>query len=200
MHPAAMQSVTTHSPVASQDREGIPVFSVVIVFEDFNTGKRAKRAYDFLVANLTREWRVISHMWKFEVLGIPELREMAANDAAIANLIIVSSRGDRELPADVKDWIEMWQGDKGEPVALVALFDQPPELAEHAQTTQAYLERVAKRERMEFFTWPEVGLAQQSRRGSLVPYRRPGVSGGPLLPPVVVEPRDASFSHWSTSD
>ena len=33
-------------------------------------------------------------MWKFEVLSIPELREIAAKDAAMANLIIVSSRGD----------------------------------------------------------------------------------------------------------
>jgi hypothetical protein len=155
-----MQSVTTHSPVASQNREGIPVFSVVLVFEDFNTGKRAKRAYDFLVGNLTQEWRVISQMWKFEVLSIPELREMAASDAARANLIIVSCRGDRELPVEVKDWIEMWQSDKGEPVALVALFDRPPEQAEHAQATQAYLEHVAKRGRMEFFTWPQ-GLPEQ---------------------------------------
>ena len=93
-----MQSVTTQSPAALSDREDIPVFRVVLVFEDFNTGRRAKEAYDFLVANLTHEWQVTSEMWKFELLSSPELRKMAAKDAAVANLVIVSSRGDRELP------------------------------------------------------------------------------------------------------
>src|ERR1035441_10386171 len=106
-HSAAMQSVATHPPLASLDSENVPVFSVVIAFEDFETGRQAKRAYDFLVANLSHEWQVTSQMWKFELLSIPELREMAASDAASAKLIIISSRGDRELPAHVKEWIEL---------------------------------------------------------------------------------------------
>ena len=192
-----MQSVATDTPAASSNRQGAPAFGVVLVFEDFNTGKRAKRAYDFLAASLTQEWQVISQMWKFEVLSIPELREMAAKDAAMANLIIVSSRGDRELPAHVKDWIEMWLGYRGDAVALVALFDSPPEQAEHAQATQTYLEGVAKRGQMEFFTWPEVALGEQSGRRSLVPGHRSEMPGGLLLPPVVVAPPEAGFSHWS---
>jgi hypothetical protein len=167
-----MQSAAFHPPVASSEREGIPVFSVVIVYEDFRTGKQAKRACDFLEENLSHEWRVTSQMWKFEVLSIPELREIAAKDAAMANLIIVSSRGDDELPADVKDWIEMWRGYEDGAVALVALFDHPPERAEHAHATHAYLESVAKGGRMEFFAWPEVGATRRAGPGDLVLYRR----------------------------
>jgi hypothetical protein len=190
-----MQSAAIQPPVVSTSREGAPVFSVVLVFEDFSTGKRAKRAYDFLAANLTHEWHVVSQMWKFEVLSIPELREMAAKDAAMANLIIVSSRGDRELPAPVKDWIEMWLGYRGDAVALLALFDSPPEQAEHAQATQTYLEGVAKRGQLEFFTWPEVGLGEQSQQGSLVLGRRLEMAGAPLLSSFVVAPREAGLSH-----
>ena len=167
-----MQSAAYQPPVVSSEREDIPVFSVVIVYEDFRTGKQAKQACDFLEENLSHEWQVTSQMWKFEVLSIPELREIAAKDAAMANLIIVSSRGDGELPADVKGWIEMWRGYKDGAVALVALFDRPPEQAEHAQATHAYLERVAKRGRMEFFTWPEVGSGKGSRPADRVLDRR----------------------------
>ena len=159
VHSVRMQSVVNRSPGASQDSADIPVFRVVIVYEDFRTALDAKRAYDFLAANLTHEWQVTSQMWKFGLLRIPEIRAMAAEDVMLADLIIVSCKGDGELPADVKDWIEMWQGDKGESVGLIALFDRPPEQAEHARATQAYLEGVAKRRRMEFFTWPDVGLA-----------------------------------------
>jgi hypothetical protein len=195
-----MQSAAIQPPVVSTSREGAPVFSVVLVFEDFSTGKRAKRAYDFLAANLTHEWHVVSQMWKFEVLGIPELREMAAKDAAMANLIIVSSRGDRELPAHVKDWIETWLGYRGEAVAIVALFDSPPERAGQAQATQTYLEGVAKRGQLEFFTWPEVGLDEQSRPVSLVLDRRLEMAARPLLPPVIVAPQEKGFSHWGINE
>ena len=194
-----MQSAATLPSAASSDREDIPIFSVVIAFEDFNTGKKAKRAYDYLVGNLSREWQVTSQMWKFEVLTLPELREMAAKDAAMANLIIVSSRGDRELPAGVKDWIKIWLGYKGDAVALVALFGCAPEQAEHARATQTYLERVAKRGNMEFFTWPLVGPGMEVRQESLVVDRRSETAGGLLLPPVVVAPQEASFAHWGSN-
>lgn len=198
-HTCSMQNAGKQRSARSSGGKAVPTFRVVIVYEDFRTAAQAKRAYDFLAANLTHEWQVTSQMWKFELLRIPELREMAANDAAKANLIIVSCHGDEELPAGVTDWIEMWQGEKGEPVALVALFDRPPEQAEHARATQACLERVAKRGHMEFFTWPEIGLAQQSRRGSLVLDHRSDIFGGPLLPLVEVESRKMGFSYRSIS-
>jgi hypothetical protein len=50
-------------------------------------------------------------------------------------------------------------------VALVAVLDCPPGQTERAQVTQAYLERVAQRAHLEFFTWPQ-GLPKQA---SLVP-------------------------------
>ena len=163
-----MQSVATHPPLASLDGEDVPVFSVVIAFEDFDTGRQAKRAYDFLVANLSHEWRVSSQMWKFEVLSIPELREMAASDAASAKLIIISSRGDRELPADVKEWIELWRGYQGDTVGLITLFHCPAEQLKHAKATQAYLESVARRGHMEFFNWPQAGPGMERRQNRIV--------------------------------
>lgn len=140
----------------SSDREDVPVFSVLIAYEDFATGTHANRACDFLVANLSHEWRVTSQMWKFDVLKVPELQKMAAKDAAMANLMIISSRGDRELPADVKSWLETSLEYEGDTVALIGLFGCPPEQSLHAQATQAYLFGVAQRGHKTFFTWPAV--------------------------------------------
>jgi hypothetical protein len=154
------------------DREDIPEFGVVIAFEDFDTGRQAKRAYDFLVANLSHEWQVTSQMWKFELLSIPGLREMAASDAASAKLIIISSRGDRELPADVKEWIAIWQGYQGDTVGLITLFHCPTEQTKHAESTQAYFESVARRGQMEFFNWPQARLVMEGRQNRVVAPRR----------------------------
>jgi hypothetical protein len=150
-----MQSVTSQRSPSSSGRSVVPAFRVVIVYEDFITAKRAKQAYEFLVANLTREWRVVCQMWKFELLRLPALRRLAAEDAALADVIIVSCRAEGELPADLRAWVKMWLDYKGDNVALIALLDCPPGQAEHAQATQAYLERIAQRAHMEFFSWPQ---------------------------------------------
>jgi hypothetical protein len=190
-----MQSVATHGALNGSDRMDIPVFSVVIAFEDFDTGKRANRAYDFLVANLSQEWRVTSQMWKFEVLGIPELRQMAAEDVASANIIIISSRGDRELPTDVKAWIELWLGYRGDPVALFALFDCAPEQTQHAKATQTYLKRVAKRGRMEFFVWPQIGPVIADREHVAEWDRQRIIAGAPLVSLGGAARFEADYSH-----
>ena len=194
-----MQSTAAHTPLRSSDDAIIPVFNVVIAYEDFATGKQAKRACDFLVANLSHQWQVASQMWKFEVLSIPELREIAAKDAAMADLIILSIHGDDELPVGVKDWVEMWRGYEGDAVALIALFDSPTGHAGHAQATHAYLEDVAKRQQMEFFAWPEVGLGKESGQELLLPSRYLEMTDEILVPLAAYAPREADLSGWGAN-
>src|ERR1043166_8014683 len=100
-----MQHTAFHSPIGSSDLEAEPVFNVVIAYEDFDTGKHAKETYDFLVSNLGHECRFANQMWKFDVLGIPKLREMTAKDALTADIIIVSCHGTHDLSPEVKAWI-----------------------------------------------------------------------------------------------
>jgi hypothetical protein len=161
-----MESVTRQQAPSRSGDGAVPVFRVVILYEDFRAAGQAKRAYDFLVANLTHEWRVSRQMWDFELLRIPELRDAAAEDARLAHVIIVACCGDGELPADVKEWIETWRTNGAGPVALIALFEAPPERAGRTRAAQACLSRAAKRGRMDFFAWPEVGLVEQTLKSS----------------------------------
>jgi hypothetical protein len=175
-HSSSVQNTAKQRSVSSSGGKVVPTFRVVLVYEDFKAARQAKQAYDFLVANLTHEWQVTSQMWKFDLLRIRELRELAAEDALLADLIIVSCNGDGELPAGVRTWIEMTLGSMADAVALVALLDCPPGQAERAQVTQGYLERVAQRAHMEFFTWP-LGLPKLQ---SLVPDRALVTAAEPL--------------------
>ena len=159
-HSGAMQNVAGQRRVSSPGGKVVPAFRVVIVYEDFRAAGQAKRAYDFLAASLTHEWQVACQMWKFDLLRIPELREQAAVDAVLADLILIACHGDEGLPAEVRAWIEMWLCHKSDAATLVALMDCPPGQEGHAQSVQAYLERVARQAHMEFFTWPQ-GLAEQ---------------------------------------
>jgi hypothetical protein len=157
-----MQSALTHRQRNPSGGDVIPVFRVVIAYEDFRAATRAQRAYDFLRANLTHAWQVTSQRWKFELLRIPALRKMAIEDAAKADLIIIACHGDRELPGEVDVWMETWRGLKAGAVALIALLDYRPEQAEQAQATRARLESVAQRAQMDFYLWPQWLPRQES--------------------------------------
>jgi hypothetical protein len=93
-------------------------------------------------------------MWKFDVLLLPKLREIAVEDAARADIIMISSRG-RELPEHVKLWIESWLP-LGAPLALVALFQHVREDLAHGNIARNYLAEVARRANIEFFAQPDV--------------------------------------------
>jgi len=136
-----------------------PIFNVVIAYEDFETGKKAKKTYDHLIENLGQEYRLNHQMWKFEVLEIRSLREMAAKDAMAADIIILSSHGSHPLPEGVKAWMEEWLSEKGNALALVALFDSESADPENSRATRAYLAEVAKRGQMELFAQPLEGPA-----------------------------------------
>src|SRR5207237_823647 len=113
--------------------------------------KQAKSTYDFLAENLGGECQFNNQMWKFDVLGIPKLREMAAKDAAAADIIIISCHGISELPSTVKSWIELWLSEKINAIALVALFDSAHDPFSQIPGIRDYLSGVARRAQIEFF-------------------------------------------------
>jgi hypothetical protein len=149
-----MQRTLTSPPIGAADLDTNPPFNVVIAYEDFETGKHAKKTYDFLVENLGRDCQFSNQMWKFDVLSVPKLREIAASDAAGGDIVVISCHGD-DLPEHVKRWIEMWLAESGKPLALVALFDRPREEAGKTRTVRDYLAEVAIRGNLEFFAQPD---------------------------------------------
>jgi hypothetical protein len=142
-------------PQRSSDLDTEPSFNVVIAYEDFETGKNARRTYDYLAHHLGRECRFNNEMWKFDVLGIPKLRELAVRDVRTADLIIISCHGGSPLPNQVKSWIELWLTEEVSTIALVALFDSPVDASPETRKALDYLADVAKRGNLEFFAQPD---------------------------------------------
>src|ERR1041385_735669 len=103
-----MHNTLSLTPMGTPDVEFSPSFSVVIAYEDFDTGKHAKKIYDYLAEHLKHEIQFTHQMWKFDVLAVSKLREMAAKDAVRADIIIVSAHGGADLPSEVKAWTEQW--------------------------------------------------------------------------------------------
>ena len=119
------------------------------IFEDSITGTRVKEFRQSLSRDLGRECRIVEHVWLFNTLRLRELREIAAEEAAGSDLIIISAHRTEALPNEVLDWIELWvRPILRHPAVLLALLDPAEEGA--STPLQAYLQEVAGRGGMEF--------------------------------------------------
>ena len=146
-----MQNVLKFPAPGRPEHDSSSAFNVVIAYEDFETGKHAKKTYDYLAEHLGRDCQFSQQMWKFDVLAVPKLRDIAARDAAAADIIIVSAHGTNPLPDEVTSWIQMWLAEGCRAIALVALFDSEEYLDNPAR---AQLAAAARRGGMEFFSQP----------------------------------------------
>jgi hypothetical protein len=144
------------------DVEVNPALNVVIAYEDLETGKRAMKTYEYMVQQLGDQCLFANQMWKFDVLAVPKLKEIAAKDAAAAEIIIISAHEGRELSSEVKAWIEIWLGYKTQATALVGLLGDEVQ----GNPVRTYLAEVARRAKIEFFCqpgiWPDAAERQQT--------------------------------------
>jgi hypothetical protein len=193
-----MQHTAFYPPLGTSDLEPEPIFNVVIAYEDFETGKQAKETYDFLVNNLRHECRFENQMWKFDVLSIPKLREMAAKDALMADIIIISCRGAHELSPDVKAWIDSWTDGRSNAIALVGLFGKDIEDSDN-NSIRDYLADVARRARMEFFAQPNA-LPFQRFNGSFASDRGAKGDEKALSALAGIVSREQTFPHWGINE
>ena len=93
-------------------------------------------------------------IWLFNQLCVPQLRAIAASEAALAQLIIISVHHAEALPDGVKSWINQWLGQrKNHSVVLLALFD--PVYQGVSSSMRGYLQDVAKRGEMELLVKSE---------------------------------------------
>jgi hypothetical protein len=124
-------------------------FAVSAACEDFSTSTRADEFCRGLAKDLGPNCKVAKEIWLFNQLSVPGLRSIAASEAALAHLIVISVHHAETLPDGVKSWIDLWLGQKNNhSIVLLALFD--PVYQQVSGSLKAYLQEVAKTGGMEF--------------------------------------------------
>src|SRR5689334_18914055 len=81
---------------------------VLIAYEDFATGKLSMRLCERLLDRLGHEFQFHTCFWKFDILRMPKLKAMASRDAFEADVLIISTHVDGDLPVEVKRWMTAW--------------------------------------------------------------------------------------------
>ena len=102
-----------------------PVVNVMLLYEDAETGLRAKLSLAVVQKRGLLETGFRTKLWRRDLLRAEWLREQAAKEAAAADVIIVSMHGEeQDLPGEVTDWLTRWMGHKTDrPCALGVLLD-----------------------------------------------------------------------------
>jgi hypothetical protein len=193
-----MGQTLTIQPANASDREPDPVLNVLIAYEDFETGKHAKQTYDFLVENIGRDCRLMNQMWKFDVLSIPKLREIAVRDATRADIIFISSHG-LELPEPVTDWIESWLMEGTHCLALVSLC-QKSSITRTGGVAREYLAGVARRGEMEFFSQQDKWPGADSGEAATLAKASSGVTNRTLTTLAGVVHREMTTPRWGVNE
>jgi hypothetical protein len=108
----------------NQEEKGNRVLETVLIYENYAVGVRAQPFFQSLAGGLGRTLK--EQMWDFGVLGIRQVRNVAASAARRADAVAVVVSGQRDLPGTIRAWLDMWLWlleDERPP--FVALCDSP---------------------------------------------------------------------------
>ena len=124
-------------------------FAISAACEDSTSNARTEEFCRGLCNDLGGNCKVVRQTWYFSQLCVPELRAIAADEAALAHLIIISVHHFEALPDGVKSWIDLWLGRRNNhSLVLLALFDRVHQ--GFSSSMEGYLQEVANRRDMEF--------------------------------------------------
>jgi len=169
---------------------------VVVVYEDFDAGRQARQTCDRLVQTLGPETLCTTRMWKSDVLRIPRLREIAARDASMAEIVMVASHGGL-LPEHLRLWAELWLAFDHRSEVLVVLFDCS---REHAKGVLTSLEDMAARAGLDFFAQPESNAAYRMNEPV---EKTPGdltTVAQPIAAPMPPASEEINPAHWGINE
>jgi hypothetical protein len=127
-------------------------WSVVVVYDNAAAREQAVDFCDQLVKRFWASFEFDVNWWSFSLLQEGPVATEAAEKAAQADLLILSSAQQEDFPAPVKDWIENWLSRRGQREGILAgLMDA--ETRKHH-----YLRQVAHRGELDYLTQLPLGI------------------------------------------
>ena len=159
--------------------QGMKDVVAIVMCEEPATAPHACALLSRVGRNAGAEGRLIYSWWTFGVLASASLRQLAASEAAAADIVIIATREGPGLPDSVKDWISLWLA-TGEyhhrPRALVALLEPSEKQNGSSRGVRAELKALAEADGVDFFAnGDDAGWEAALARELIAP---PGSSSG----------------------
>jgi hypothetical protein len=140
-----MNARTTSDSLEAARAQAAPALDVQIVYQDRDTGLRAKLAVERAVQQFAADAEFQVGLWRFDLLQEPGWRRMATQAATRADIVLISAHGWERLPEAVSQWIEEWITLKSDaPSALVVSLDGCAKGSRSASQILAELGRITR--------------------------------------------------------
>ncbi|HTL59405.1 MAG TPA: hypothetical protein VL361_27285 [Candidatus Limnocylindrales bacterium] len=129
---------------------GAGTLSVLVVYEDLETGLRASEALDRTVQRLEAPVDLQVDFWRSDLFCEPAFHQQVARQKA--DIVFLSAHGQTQLPPTVNSWFREWLGRRVlEPRALAVLLDDNAEDTSAATTMVEELSAAAQRAGVDVF-------------------------------------------------
>jgi hypothetical protein len=146
-----MSSQSTSPNSSTLSEEPLDCFKIVLAYEDQESAGRGIQICNKIADGLGKSFELNKVMWKFDLLNVPKMRQLAGDDAATADMIIFAMHPNADLSVSVCAWIEKALGDASEkPRALVALLSRDCDI--QGKPGLDYLRRLAETYKIDFFS------------------------------------------------
>lgn len=106
---------------------GTPNAQVVIAYDSFSSGVRAKRFFDQHFAPSDPAGKYRCQMWDFAGLRPDCVRARAVRDALESDIVCLAVSSHDSLPEAVKAWAERWAQERGPRFCLMVLLLESPQ-------------------------------------------------------------------------
>jgi len=132
-----------------------PKPAVVIMYEDFTSGLRAKALFDQFLTPLTQARSYSLDLWKFQILRLEVFRAEALRDTVAAHIVCIAGMADGALPLCVQTWADRWAHERpNNPATLIALLENECDETLLQSERATFLRDIARRARAEFLVLP----------------------------------------------
>jgi hypothetical protein len=110
-----------------------------LAYEDEPTAERAKRSVHRVLSQTKLNTQLQFHLWQLDELGDAEQRERAMQEAAEADVLLVSLHSENRLTPEADATLKQWVGlERSKPCALVISLD--PDAKPLAETNRSLME------------------------------------------------------------
>jgi len=151
--PFSLAATMTRNDEYEARSEAKAAWSVVAVYEDTAAREQAVDFCDQLVKRFWARFEFEVSWWSFSLLQKEHVAMEAAEKAARADLVILSSLRQEDLPVPVKGWIESWLSRRGDREGILAGLMGPGAVGSGLEAPRhLYLRQVAHRGAMDYLT------------------------------------------------
>jgi hypothetical protein len=169
------------------DADVCATLNVVIAYDDVPAGQHAMHILADVAANFGDTLELRPQLWRFQFLEDLDWRTLAAKDVLNANMLIISTSSENELPATVRSWFSSCLTQRrGANLAVVALLGTADKMDEPYSPRFQLIQRAARETSFDFFA--PVPHPEDSLDASIASIRHRAETVTPILEDILHVP------------